>query len=91
MRKVYYNLMITGLSVATAVFIGGLELTQVVAGQLGLTGGFWSFASGFDLNTAGFYIVGMFVIVWAGAAAVWRFGRVEQRWTARTTAQPAEV
>jgi high-affinity nickel-transport protein len=80
-RKVYYNLAITGLSVATAVFIGGLELAQVAAGQLGLRGGFWSFANGFDLNTAGFYIVGMFVVVWAGAAAVWRYGRVEERWS----------
>jgi high-affinity nickel-transport protein len=88
-RKVYYNLMITGLSVATAVFIGGLELAQVLAGQLGLRGGFWSFANGFDLNTAGFYIVGMFVAVWAGAAAVWRYGRVEERWSAPVEAVEA--
>ena len=93
-RKVYYNLTITGLSVATAVFIGGLELAQVLAGELGLDGGFWTFANGFDLNTAGYWIVGMFVVVWAGAAAVWRFGRVEQRWdaamAARAAAAPAE-
>jgi len=88
-RKVYYNLAITGLSVATAVFIGGLELAQVAAGQLGLHGGFWSFANGFDLNTAGFYIVGMFVVVWAGAVALWRYGRVEERWSARTQAVDA--
>jgi high-affinity nickel-transport protein len=93
-RKVYYNLTITGLSVLTAVFIGGLEIAQVIAGQLNLTGGFWGFANGFDLNKAGFYIVGMFVAVWAGAVVVWRVGRVEERWGAAIAthdgAQPAE-
>lgn len=88
-RKIYYNLTITGLSVLTAVFIGGLELAQVFAGQLDLNGGFWSFANGFDLNKAGYYIVGMFVVVWAGAVAVWRFGRVEERWDAALAAHAA--
>ncbi|MCU1658479.1 MAG: high-affinity nickel-transport protein [Pseudonocardiales bacterium] len=81
-RKVYYNITITGLSVAVAVLIGGLEIAQVLAGQLNLSGWFWSFASGFDLNRAGFFIVGMFVTVWIGALAIWRFGRVEARWDA---------
>jgi high-affinity nickel-transport protein len=90
-RKVYYNMMITGLSVATAVFIGGLELAQVVAGQLKLSGGFWSYANGFDLNKAGFWIVGMFVLVWAGALAVWRFGRVEERWDAAVSSRVAQT
>jgi high-affinity nickel-transport protein len=81
-RKVYYNLTITALSVATAVFIGGLELVQVISSQLELSGGFWAFANRFDLNTAGFYVVGMFAVVWAVALAVWRFGRVEDRWDA---------
>jgi len=81
-RKVYYNITITGLSVAVALFIGGLEVAQVFAGQLNLSGGFWDFANAFDLNRAGFVIVGMFVVVWALALAVWRFGRVEARWDA---------
>jgi high-affinity nickel-transport protein len=81
-RKVYYNVAITGLSVAVAFFIGTLELCQVLAGQLKLTGGFWGFANSFDLNTAGYWIVGTFVIVWAAALAIWRYGRVEDRWEA---------
>jgi high-affinity nickel-transport protein len=81
-RKVYYNLTITGLSVATAVFIGGLEIAQVISNQLELSGGFWAFANRFNVNTAGFYVVGMFALVWAVALAVWRFGRVEDRWDA---------
>ena len=83
-RKLFYNITITGLSVAVALLIGGLELAQVAAGQLHLTGGLWSFAANFDLNKAGFFIVGMFVLVWLVALAVWRFGRVEARWGALT-------
>ncbi len=79
-RKVYYNITITGLSVVVAVFIGGLEVAQVLAGQLNLSGGFWSYASNFNINHAGFVIAGMFVAVWVVALAIWRFGRVEERW-----------
>ena len=81
-RKVYYNITITGLSVLVAVFIGGLEVAQVLAGQLKLTGGFWTYATNFNINHAGFVIVGLFVVVWLGALAIWRFGRVEARWEA---------
>jgi high-affinity nickel-transport protein len=79
-RKVYYNITITGLSVAVAVFIGGLEVAQVFSSQLNLTGGFWDYANHFNINHAGFIIVGMFIVVWAGALAIWRFGRIEARW-----------
>lgn len=82
-RKVYYNIVITGLSVLVAIFIGGLEIAQVFANQLNLTGGFWSYASRFNINRAGFIIVAMFVAVWAFALLLWRFGRIEQRWHER--------
>jgi high-affinity nickel-transport protein len=81
-RKVYYNLTITGLSIAVAVFIGGLEVAQVLSGQLGLTGGFWDYANRFDINHAGYVIVGMFVVIWLVALGIWRYGRVEARWEA---------
>ncbi|MBV9293651.1 MAG: HoxN/HupN/NixA family nickel/cobalt transporter [Frankiales bacterium] len=81
-RKVYYNIAITGLSVAVAFFIGTLELCQVLAGQLNLHGGFWNFAGSFNLNTAGYWIVGTFVLVWAAAILIWRYGRIEARWEA---------
>ena len=79
-RKVYYNIIITGLSVGTALFIGGLELSQVFSQQLDLTGGYWDFANNLNLNSAGYIIVAAFAIVWAIALAVWRFGKVEDRW-----------
>jgi high-affinity nickel-transport protein len=79
-RKVYYNIVITGLSVIVAIFIGGLEVAQVFANQLNLSGGFWNYALSFNINKAGFIIVAMFVAVWAFALLLWRFGNIEQRW-----------
>lgn len=79
-RKVYYNIIITGLSVAVAFFVGGLELCQVFARQLNLTGGFWNYALAFDLNSAGYFIVGAFVIVWSVALLLWKYGNIEERW-----------
>jgi nickel/cobalt transporter (NiCoT) family protein len=81
-RKVYYNLTITGLSVAVALLIGTAELMSIVADRFGLTGGVWSWVSGLDLNKIGYGIVAVFVVVWGVAVAVWRFGRIEERWSA---------
>ena len=79
-RKVYYNITITGLSVFVAFYIGTLELAQVLTNQLHLHGGVWRYAAGFDINKAGFTIVGIFVTVWLVALLYWRYGRVEDRW-----------
>jgi high-affinity nickel-transport protein len=81
-RKVYYNIAITGLSVAVALIIGGVELLGLLAEKAGLTGGFWDWVSGLDLNFVGYAIVGLFVLTWIVALAVWRFGRIEERWSA---------
>jgi high-affinity nickel-transport protein len=85
-RKVYYNLAITGLSVAICFFIGGIEGLSLVPQEIhgiSQTGGFWGFMYNFNINTAGFVIVGMFIVTWAGAMAIWRWGRIEEKWTAR--------
>ncbi|MGH9098697.1 MAG: HoxN/HupN/NixA family nickel/cobalt transporter [Acidimicrobiales bacterium] len=90
-RKVYYNLAITGLSVAICFFVGGVEMLGLLPATVhGLSRhhGFWGFMYHFNLNAAGFVIVGMFVATWAVALAVWRFGHVEERWGARL--KPAE-
>ena len=79
-RKVYYNIVITGLSVAVALFVGGLELLQVLSTQLNLTGGFWNYTNSFNLNSAGFIIVAAFVVVWTLAILIWSYGRIEERW-----------
>jgi len=83
-RKVYYNLAITGLSVAICLVIGTVELLGLLPTQLsGLHGGFWSYVANFNINTAGFVIVGMFVACWAGAMLFWRLAHVEERWSAK--------
>ena len=81
-RKLYFNLTITGLSVLVAFVVGTIEIGGLVAGEAGLNGRFWSWMQGFNLNAAGFAIVGVFAAVWVVALAVWRFGRVEARWEA---------
>jgi high-affinity nickel-transport protein len=79
-RKVYYNLTITGLSVFVAFFIGAVEVLGLLAQYGHLGGGFWSFLEGFNINTAGFFIVGVFVVTWAVALSIWHFGHIEDRW-----------
>jgi high-affinity nickel-transport protein len=80
-RKVYYNITITGLSVVVALLIGSVELLGLLAEQFGWSGGFWRWLGGVDLNAIGFVIVGLFVLTWAGALLIWRYARIEEKWT----------
>jgi high-affinity nickel-transport protein len=79
-RKVYYNLTITGLSVFVAFFIGTIEILGLISSETHLSGGFWSFMGNFDINKAGFIIVGVFIVTWIVALAIWHFGKLEQKW-----------
>src|SRR5947208_5993586 len=81
-RKVYYNLTITGLSVAVAWVIGTVELLQIAQDRWSLGGPVWDWIAGLNLNVLGFGIVGLFVLTWAVALAVWRFGHIEEKWSA---------
>ena len=87
-RKVYYNLIVTSLSVFVAVFIGAVETLGLIAEDGHLGGRFWSFAKEFNINTAGFFIVGVFVVTWAVALGVWRLGNIEARWQPPLVASP---
>ena len=80
-RKVFYNLTITGLSVAVALIVGTVELGGLLTQKLGLTGGFWGWIAAININTVGFIIVGLFVATWLIALAIWRFARIEERWS----------
>ncbi len=79
-RKIYYNLVITGLSVAAALIIGTIEILELLGDKLGLKGVFWDWVSEIDLNCVGFVIVGLFVAMWIVALAIWKYGRIEERW-----------
>jgi high-affinity nickel-transport protein len=81
-RKIYYNLTVTGLSVLVALVIGLIELIGLLADQFHLSGGVIGWIASLDLNNVGFAIVGLFVLTWAGALAFWKFGKVEQKWGA---------
>ncbi|WP_373864898.1 HoxN/HupN/NixA family nickel/cobalt transporter [Nocardia xishanensis] len=87
-RKVYYNITITALSVAVALLIGTAELLDLLAEQFGWTGGLWDWIAGLNLNLIGFLIVGLFVLTWAVALLTWRFGRIEEKWTAGLETRP---
>ncbi|WP_328411102.1 HoxN/HupN/NixA family nickel/cobalt transporter [Nocardia sp. NBC_00403] len=80
-RKVYYNITITVLSVVVALIIGTIELLGLLVDQLGWIGGLWDWIGGLNLNSVGFVIVGLFVLTWGVALLVWRYGRIEEKWS----------
>jgi high-affinity nickel-transport protein len=80
-RKVYYNLTVTVLSVVVALVIGVIVLAGLVADRLGVESGPLAAIGSVNLEFVGFLIVGIFVAAWVIALAVWRFGQVEKRWT----------
>jgi high-affinity nickel-transport protein len=80
-RKVYYNITMTGLSVAVAAIIGTVELISILADKLEINGGPLRAVANLDLNHVGYAIVGLFVLTWVVAIAAWRFLRIEERWS----------
>jgi high-affinity nickel-transport protein len=81
-RKLFYNMTMTGLSVFVALFVGVVELLQILVQVLGLQGEPWDAVAGFDLGSLGYIIVGSFVLAWSVAFGVFKTRRVEERWTA---------
>jgi high-affinity nickel-transport protein len=79
-RKVFYNLTVTLLSVTVALVIGVLVLAGLVVDRFGLDSGPLAWAASLDLQYVGFAIVGLFAAAWLVAVLVWRYGRIEQRW-----------
>lgn len=80
-RKIYYNLTVTGLSVGVAFLVGTIELLALAQSHFKLSGRFWDSIGDLDLGTIGYAIVGLFVATWLGAYLVWKLGRVEERWS----------
>src|SRR5919112_2371609 len=80
-RKIFYNITITSISVTVALVIGTIELVGVVADQADITSGPLAAIASIPLDYAGYGIVGLFILAWAVALAVWRFGRIEERWS----------
>lgn len=80
-RKVYYNMTVTSLSVAVALVIGTIELLQVTAAKLSLDGAFWSFLDHLDFGSIGYVVAGLFVATWAFSLLLWKTRRIEERWS----------
>ena len=81
-RKIYYNLAITGLSIAICVLVGAIEVLGLLPTELHWKGSFWHFMEHFNINVAGYVIVGMFIVTWAAAMVLWRYGHIEEKWGA---------
>jgi high-affinity nickel-transport protein len=80
LRKIYYNLAITGLSIAVAVLIGSIELVSILHNDLQWQDPVTDWISGINLNNAGLAIVGLFAATWLTAIGYWKLANVESRW-----------
>jgi high-affinity nickel-transport protein len=80
-RKVYYNITVTSLSVTVALVIGMIELLQVAAAKLSLDSGFWTFLDDLDFGKIGYVVVALFVATWAASLVIWKARRIEERWS----------
>ena len=85
-RKIYYNLAITGLSIAICFIVGAIEVLGLLPSELHWHGEFWRVMEHFNINTAGYIIVGLFIVTWGGAMLIWRYGHVEEKWGANLKA-----
>ena len=88
-RKVFYNITITALSVAVALIIGTIELIGVLDDQAGIGSGPLAWIGSINLDYVGFGIVALFVVAWLIALAVWKFGRIEEKWSANLAPRPS--
>jgi len=82
-RRLYYNVTVTALSVAVALGIGTIELASVLVDRLGLHGQPWRWIASVDVGMLGYGVTALFALTWIVAALVWRLGRIERRWAAR--------
>ncbi len=78
LKKIYYNLTVTVMSVLVAFVIGGIELVQVLGTELNLSSGFWNWFENLDFEAMGFAIVAVFVVTWVSAYGIWRYKKYDQ-------------
>ena len=80
LRKIFYNLTTTGLSIVVALVVGTIELLQVFITVGHLRGPFFDFVAGLDFGVVGYVIVGLFLVAWGLSVGLWKFGRIEERY-----------
>ena len=89
-RKLFYNMSITLVSVLVAVLIGGIETLQIISAQLNLSGGFWSFLNNMDIGVVGFGIIAIFVLSWGISSLVYRLNRYDEMEVRHPSSAPVE-
>ena len=78
LRKVFYNLTVTGLSVVVALFVGTIELVSIVTDRiLGIHSGIWGAMQRLDFQTMGYLVAGLFAVSWLASLVIWRFGGLQ--------------
>lgn len=80
LRKIFYNITITSLSIAVALIVGTIELLQVLVGMFDLKGRLFDLVAEVDFGILGYVIVGTFLAAWGASVAIWKFGRIEERY-----------
>jgi high-affinity nickel-transport protein len=79
-RKVYYNITVTAISVIAALLIGMIELVQVISAKLNFSNGVWKWLSNLDISWLGYLLVILFCVSWGISFAIWKVFNVEERW-----------
>ncbi len=86
-RKIYYNITITALSVAVALIIGSVELISILTEKAGITSGPLAAVANVNLDVVAYAIVTLFLLAWVIALTIWKYGRIEEKWSAGLRAQ----
>jgi high-affinity nickel-transport protein len=81
-RKIFYNIAVTTLSIAIALVIGTIELTAIISHHLNAHGSFWTWTQTININTLGLIIATLFIATWTLALTIWHLGHIEERWSA---------
>lgn len=76
-RKLYYNLNITLVSVLIAFVVGGVEVMGIVAQEFGLSGGIWNIVGNLDFELIGFAIIAIFLVSWGASTIIYRWKRYD--------------
>ena len=79
LKKIYYNITITSLSILAAGIIGVIEIGQFFAMESGLDSGFWGWLQNLDFGIMGFILVGLFILVWVVSMICWKIFNFEEK------------
>ncbi len=82
LKKIYYNITVTSLSVTVALVVGSVELLQVFATKFGLDSGFWAWLNALNFENLGYAVVAIFALTWLASVAIWKGRRLDERWRA---------